>query len=363
MGQTAFSIGIGILGLALAGLAVALYQIVRQQGRLLLRLDQVERRLGLDAREAVLRGTVAIQARQPAGLALGTTLPDFHLPDLDGREVTLASFRGRRVLLVHWNTQCGYCDRIAPDLAGLQADLGRANVELVLVSGGTAAAERESAAEHGLTAPILLADGGEVEAFAPLGTPAAYLLDEEGRVAAPLALGADQVPALARSLVSRRTRLAGERPLAASRIERDGLPAGTPAPAFELPEVRGGTVSLDAYRGRKVLLVFSDPHCGPCGELTPHLARLHEEHRGNGLDLLLVSRGGLEENREKALAQGLEFPVLVQRKWEISKLYGIFATPVGFLIDEEGMIARDVAQGVDPIVALASPAGKEVAHV
>jgi len=46
----------------------------------------------------------------------------------------------------------------------------------------------------------------------------------------------------------------------------------------------------------------------------------------------------------------------VQRKWELSKQYGIFATPVAFLIDEEGIIARDVATGVDAILELAQQA-------
>ena len=176
-------------------------------------------------------------------------------------------------------------------------------------------------------------------------------------MAEPIAVGAEAVPALARRAAGgaapRRTRLPGERPLSASRIEREGLAPGTPAPAFELPEVRGGTVSLAAHRGRKVLLVFSDPHCGPCEELAPHLVSLHERHRGNGLDLLLVGRGEAEENRRKAEEHGFTFPVLLQRRWEVSRQYGIFAAPVGFLIDENGVIAKRVAQGIDQILALA----------
>ena len=32
----------------------------------------------------------------------------------------------------------------------------------------------------------------------------------------------------------------------------------------------------------------------------------------------------------------------------------MFATPIGYLIDEQGIILRDVAVGVGPILALAS---------
>jgi len=94
-------------------------------------------------------------------------------------------------------------------------------------------------------------------------------------VAQPVAVGGDEILALARGVVgnrAKRIRLPGERPLSQSRIERNGLKAGTIAPAFRLPDLRAGTVALEDYRGRRVLLVFSDPHCGPCEELAPHLS-------------------------------------------------------------------------------------------
>jgi hypothetical protein len=40
----------------------------------------------------------------------------------------------------------------------------------------------------------------------------------------------------------------------------------------------------------------------------------------------------------------------------------MFATPIAYLIDEDGVIAADVAVGLEPIISLASTAaGKEVA--
>src|SRR5437870_3465477 len=66
----------------------------------------------------------------------------------------------------------------------------------------------------------------------------------------------------------------GFRPLFESRLKRDGLTAGTPAPDFRLPRLDGGELSLSECRGRRVLLVFSDPHCGPCDALMPQLQAL-----------------------------------------------------------------------------------------
>ncbi len=67
----------------------------------------------------------------------------------------------------------------------------------------------------------------------------------------------------------------------------------------------------------------------------------------------MVGRGDAGENRKKARENEFDFPVVLQKKWELSKQYGIFATPVAFLINEEGVIARDVATGADSILELA----------
>ena len=44
---------------------------------------------------------------------------------------------------------------------------------------------------------------------------------------------------------------------------------------------------------------------------------------------------------------------MLQKQWEISLQYGMFATPIGYLVDEQGILASDVAVGVEPILALA----------
>jgi peroxiredoxin len=340
-----------LLLLLLAGMGLVLYQLVKQQGRMLLRLDQLER--------GAAAGAPAHAPHEPSGVAVGEPFEPFALPDLDGRTVSLADFRGARVLVVNWDARCGFCDLAAADLAGLQPELRERGVRILLVGRGDAESNRKLVEAHGLECPVLLLEGErQLKPFEYMGTPVAYLLDEEGKVARPIANGAFEVPALAREAAGddgsgRRKRLPGERPLSESRLERAGLKAGTPAPSFSLPDIHGRTTTLESFRGRRVLLVFSDPHCGPCDALAPELVRLHAEHRDNGLAVVMVGRGEPEENRRKAAEHGFEFPVVLQDRWRLSKEYGIFATPVGFLIDEQGVIARDVGTGADEILALA----------
>jgi peroxiredoxin len=140
--------------------------------------------------------------------------------------------------------------------------------------------------------------------------------------------------------------------LARSRLNRNGLKAGTVAPDFNLPRIDGGELALADLRGERVLLVFSDPECGPCMELAPRLETLHQQR--TAVRVVTVSRRDVEANRAKAAQLGLTFPIVLQRHWEISREYGMFATPIGYLIDEQGVIANDIAVGIEPILALAN---------
>ena len=111
-------------------------------------------------------------------------------------------------------------------------------------------------------------------------------------------------------------------------------------------------IALTDFRGRRVLLVFSDPACKPCDELAPKLEELHRK-RSKDLAVVMVSRGDEDANRAKAAQHGLTFPVLRQTGWGISKKYAKFGTPVGYAIDEDGVIAADHATGVESILSLA----------
>ena len=338
---------LGLVLLSQVALWSVLFQVVKQQGRLLLRLDDLSSR---PVEIPVLNPSAA------AGPKIGQTVTPFRLPNLAGDQVKLEDYRGKQVLLVNWSPSCGFCDAIAPDLAKHQARLLEIGVQLVLISNGDPVANLQLAQKHALRCPVLLLpDGESLDVFNGQGTPVACLVDEQGNVAHSLAIGADEVPALVRELVEptgSRRHLPGRRPLSESHILRDGLKAGSPAPALQLADIDGRVLDLASLRGRRTLVVFSDPHCGPCEALAPHLARLSGACREAGLALLMVSRGDAAENRRKVQQHGFDFPVALQKRWEASTAFGIFATPVAFLIDQGGVIERDVAQGVDAILGL-----------
>ena len=352
-------------------------QVIRQNGRILLRLEALEQRLAsaaVPARELGSPSTAKpASSDRPPSLPVGSPAPSFELPDLAGVQRSLSEWRGRRLLLVFFNPQCGFCTRMAPDLAALSRDTNGSHPLPLIVTTGDAAKNRQLVSEHGIGFPVLLQQQMEVASrYRVGGTPMGYLIDEQGAIASPVAVGGHALLDLARAGADtapeppapHHVEHKGNRTLADSRINRNGLAAGTPAPGFLLPRVGGGELALEQYRGQRVLLVFSDPNCGPCDQLSPDLERLHRERRD--LQVLMISRGALEANQQKIAQRGLTFPVLLQNAWEISRAYSMFATPIGYLIDEQGVIAANVAVGPDAILALADVrtlAGSEVAAV
>ena len=108
-----------LVGVVLPWVIVALgcwigYQFVQQNGRILLRLDALDDRLErLGAMAGSTRTIDPTRAlpmapSSPPGLPRGAAAPSFALADLEGNMVRLEDFRGRRVLLLSCDPNCGF---------------------------------------------------------------------------------------------------------------------------------------------------------------------------------------------------------------------------------------------------------------
>jgi peroxiredoxin len=134
---------------------------------------------------------------QPESLPIGTEVADFALPGADGGQHTLSELRGQKVVIVNWSAGCGYCLKIAEDLVAMQAPMSEQNIALLLLSRGEVEPNVAVFEERGVAVPpMVLDDEGTCELFGAVGTPSAYLLDEDGLIASELAVGAVLVPEL-----------------------------------------------------------------------------------------------------------------------------------------------------------------------
>ena len=121
----------------------------------------------------------------------GMPAPRLPLPDLNGNYVSIGDLRGERVLLLFWNTDCSFCNRMLPDIKEWEQETGLASIKLLFASAGT----KEALQELGLRSTILMDDGLAAisKAFGAPGTPSAVLVDENAMIASEIMIGADAI--------------------------------------------------------------------------------------------------------------------------------------------------------------------------
>jgi methylamine dehydrogenase accessory protein MauD len=145
-----------------------------------------------------------------------------------------------------------------------------------------------------------------------------------------------------------------------SRVGRSGLRSAKKAPEFTLPSISGDDIELRHYAGRRLLLVFMQPGCGPCHDIVPELNRLHD---AGELKVIVIHNGDTEAVRGWVDQNRPRFSVAMQERFNLSKCYEVFATPYAFLIDERGVItARGIVstkQYLGFVLTRAGDDGKE----
>lgn len=130
------------------------------------------------AEEEQSAGAACMPNAKPAKL-------DFTIKDLDGKDVSLASFKGKVILLNFWATWCGPCKAEIPGFVELQAAYPKDLVVIGYSVDDDAPKARAFAQEYKMNYPILLGLGREdvQDAFGPLwGIPASFLISRDGNV-------------------------------------------------------------------------------------------------------------------------------------------------------------------------------------
>lgn len=120
-------------------------------------------------------------------LPLGTSAPDFQLPDYDGKVVSLSDFKGRKGLLVIFMcNHCPYVKHVAPELAKIADEYQAKGVAVVGISSNDITAHPDDApdkmkveaAQQGYRFPYLYdADQKIAAAYRAACTPDFFLFD------------------------------------------------------------------------------------------------------------------------------------------------------------------------------------------
>ena len=326
-----------VLGVVLTAFAWFGVELLRQNGRLLERLD------GLEA-------LVAGAGAAAAPLGGGVPAPDLPLTDLAGEQVALEELLDERLplLLVFSDPACGPCRALLPEVAGWQRELSD-RLAVAVVGRGEAA---EAYGVAGTPSAVLIAPDATIVAGPAGGAEAIRQLVAEATAPAPAApapaplLAVRQVPG-GTGAGSDARRAAPDAPRAAADAPRT-LTTGDPLPAFELPALDGGSLGDGDLRGAPALLLFWDPGCGFCDRMRDDLVALDDRLADAGARLVVVSSG--EEEATRAL--GLRATVALDAGFTLGWATGAAGTPSALLIDADGRLAAAPATGAAAVLTL-----------
>ncbi len=128
---------------------------------------------------------------------------------------------------------------------------------------------------------------------------------------------------------------------------------GSPAPMFTLPDMHGNPVSLEQFRGHKVVLYFYPKDDTPgCTKEACSFRDAYAEYQAKGIVILGVSLDDEASHRTFAEKYQLPFTLLADTNHVVSEAYGVYGEQewqgkkfLGlarktFLIDEQGVIVK-----------------------
>jgi len=168
-----------LLGIVVAAEGRLLVLLLRQQGRLLLRLEELERAFGGGA-----DGDRALAA-------------DFNLLSVSGTRVSLADLvmAGRPTLLVFTSSGCHPCTALFPEIGLWQRDYGEVLTVAVLAR-GDAAVNAAMAERHRVARVLIDLEATVARSYRALPSPSGVLVGPDGRFTSTVASGSDPIRAL-----------------------------------------------------------------------------------------------------------------------------------------------------------------------
>jgi peroxiredoxin len=131
------------------------------------------------------------------------------------------------------------------------------------------------------------------------------------------------------------------------KAEKSGLPVGTKAPDFALPDANGNIVRLSDFEGKNVLLVFYPLDWSPAcsDQLSLYQSEMDEFQRAN-VQILGISVDSIYSHGAWTAVRKLTFPLLADfhPKGEVAQKYQVMRDSDGFseralfIIDTQGNI-------------------------
>lgn len=137
--------------------------------------------------DSALLQRVVAKGNGPSRLPRGSAAPDFHLPSVDGKDMSLADLKGASSVLVFVSLSCPYSRKLMTNL--LDQGLPDMGNRLVFITRGSedptdlSPEVQELDARMAAQFPVLQDTTGTVfDAYQTTGVPTTFMLDAEGKV-------------------------------------------------------------------------------------------------------------------------------------------------------------------------------------
>ena len=295
---------------------------------------------------------------EAAAPGVGMAAPNYFLPDQDGQMHTLASDKGKTLLLAFYPADfTGGCTLEAHSLSSAYKDLKALGVTVYGVSVQDPKSHKSFCSKEGIPY-TLLADTEKKMAAAygvlipgvGIANRVTYLIGADGKVVYIdtnvnghlTTCGEDWVAWIKAHPA---THVSAAPALASSRAGASGLAAlGKAAPNFTLPDSTSGKpVSLGTLSAAKkaTVLMFVSTRCPVSNAYNARMAALAKKYTALGVAFAGIDANTTEPTTEIAdfvKQQHFLFPILKDADDRVADAYAAHVTPETFVVDKQGVL-------------------------
>ncbi len=277
-------------------------------------------------------------------LPIGATVPNFTLPDVNGKQVEFDHLlmQTKPLLFFYVSPTCQPCNALLPEIDAWQNEL-KDKVSFVFISEGTA---KDNIAKFGKERTVLIQKDREVtQKFLAKWTPTAFLVQNNGTIASRMAAGDTAI----RELISQIQLQENVSFVLNETVEGETkVLIGEELPTFSLSNLEGQTIEPHKLIGSKNVLTFFSLHCSFCQTMIDEIKDWEKVKGKDDPNLIIMSDGEIEAHKEL----GLRSTILIDKGNLISAKLGMNGTPSAIMVNEHGKIVSETAVGAEQIWSL-----------